>query len=79
MFFKKLSTETSTLLVIISIQSEFQSSKIVNQVLEVQRVPHRINPRTHTPRHILIKLSKIKYKENILGLPWWRSGWESAC
>uniref|UniRef100_A0A8C6AS86 Uncharacterized protein n=1 Tax=Monodon monoceros TaxID=40151 RepID=A0A8C6AS86_MONMO len=28
--------------------------------------PYRINPRRNTPRHILIKLSKIKYKENIL-------------
>ena len=40
--------------------------EIVNQVQEAQRVPYRINPRTNTPRHILIKLSKIKYKENIL-------------
>ena len=40
--------------------------EIVNQVQEAQRVPHRINPRRNTPRHILIKLSKIKYKEDIL-------------
>ena len=40
--------------------------EIVNQVQEAQRVPHRINPRKNTPRHILIKLSKIKYKEQIL-------------
>ena len=40
--------------------------EIFNQVLEAQRVPYRINPRRNTPRHILIKLSKIKYKENIL-------------
>ena len=40
--------------------------EIVNQVQEVQRVPCRINPRRNTPRHILIKLSKIKYKEKIL-------------
>ena len=40
--------------------------EIVNQVQEAQRVPYRINPRRNTPRHILIKLSKIKYKENIL-------------
>ena len=40
--------------------------EIVNQVQEVQRVPYRINPRRNTPRHILIKLSKIKYKEKIL-------------
>ena len=30
------------------------------------RVPYCINPRRNTPRHILIKLSKIKYKEKIL-------------
>ena len=37
--------------------------EIVNQVLEAQRVPYRINPRRNTPRHILIKLSKIKRSE----------------
>ena len=40
--------------------------EIVSQVQEVQRVPYRINPRRNTPRHILIKLSKIKYKEKLL-------------
>ena len=40
--------------------------EIVNQVQEAQRVPYRINPKRNTPRHILIKLSKIKYKEKIL-------------
>ena len=40
--------------------------EIVNQVQEAQRVPYKINPRRNTPRHILIKLSKIKYKEKIL-------------
>ena len=40
--------------------------EIVNQVQEAQIVPYRINPRRNTPRHILIKLSKIKYKEKIL-------------
>ena len=38
----------------------------VNQVQEAQRVPYRLNPRRNTPRHILIKLSKIKHKEQIL-------------
>ena len=38
----------------------------VNQVQELQRVLYRINPRRNTPRCILIKLSKIKYKENVL-------------
>ena len=38
----------------------------VNQLQEAQRVPSRINPRRNTLRHILIKLSKIKYKEKLL-------------
>ena len=40
--------------------------EIVTQVQETQRVPNRINPRQNTPRHILIKLMKIKHKEQIL-------------
>ena len=40
--------------------------QIVNKVQEAQRVPYRINPRKNTPRHIIIKLSKIKYKEKIV-------------
>ena len=32
----------------------------------MQRIPYRINPRRNMPRHILIKLSKVKYKEKIL-------------
>ena len=40
--------------------------EIVSQIQEVQRVPYRINPRRNMPRHILIKLSKIKCKEKIL-------------
>ena len=39
--------------------------EIVNQVQEVQRVPYRINPRRNMPRHMLIKLTKTKHKENI--------------
>ena len=39
---------------------------IVNQVQEAQRVLYRINPRRNTWRHILIKLTKTKYKERIL-------------
>ena len=37
----------------------------VNQLQEAQRVLYRINPRRNMPRQILIKLSKIKYKEKI--------------
>ena len=40
--------------------------EIITQVQETQRVTNRINPRRNTPRHILIKLTKIKHKEQIL-------------
>ncbi|KAB0369592.1 hypothetical protein FD755_018585 [Muntiacus reevesi] len=40
--------------------------EIATQVQETQRVPNRINPRRNTPIHILIKLTKIKHKEQIL-------------
>ena len=40
--------------------------EIVIQEQEVQIIPYRINPRRNTPRHKLIKLTKIKYKEIIL-------------
>ena len=37
--------------------------EIITQVQETQRVSNKINPRQNTPRHILIKLTKIQYKE----------------
>ena len=40
-------------------------NEIITQVQETQRVPNRINPRRNTPRHILIKLTKIKHKGQI--------------
>ena len=40
--------------------------EVITQVQETQRVPNRINPRQNTPRHILIKLTKIKHQEQIL-------------
>jgi len=40
--------------------------EIVTQVQETHRVPNRINPRQNSPRHTLIKLMKIKHKEQIL-------------
>ena len=33
---------------------------------EAQRVPKKLDPREHTPRHIIITLAKIKDKERIL-------------
>ena len=38
----------------------------LTQIQEAQCVPYKINPRRNTPRHILIKLTKIKDKEKIL-------------
>ena len=40
--------------------------EIAAQAQETQRVPNRINPRQNSPRHILIKLMKIKHKEQII-------------
>ena len=40
--------------------------EIAIQVQEAQRVAYRINPKRNTLKHILIKLSKFKYKEKIL-------------
>ena len=36
------------------------------EVQETQRVPKKLDPRRNTPRHIIIKLPKIKNKERIL-------------
>ena len=36
------------------------------QIQEAQRVPKKLDPRRSTPRHIIIKLPKIKDKERIL-------------
>ena len=40
--------------------------EIATQIQETQRVPNRINPRRNTTRHMLIKKTKIKHKEQIL-------------
>ena len=36
------------------------------QVQKAQTVPNRINPKRNMPRHIVIKMAKIKYKDRIL-------------
>ena len=36
------------------------------EVQEAQRVPKKLDPRKHTPRHIIITLLKTKDKERIL-------------
>ena len=40
--------------------------EIATQVQEVQRVQYKINPRRNRPRHIVVKLAKIKDKEKLL-------------
>ena len=39
--------------------------EVATQIQEAQRVPYRIKPRRNTPRHIVIKLAKIKDKEKL--------------
>ena len=36
------------------------------EVQEAQRVPNKLDPRKHRPRHIIITLAKVKDKERIL-------------
>ena len=36
------------------------------EVHKAQRVPKKLDPRRNTPRHIIIKLPKIKGKQRIL-------------
>ena len=36
------------------------------QVQEAQRVPKKLDPRKHTPKHIIITLPKTKEKERTL-------------
>ena len=36
------------------------------EVQEAQRIPKKLDPRKHTPRHIIITLPKIKNKERLL-------------
>ena len=38
----------------------------LTQIQEAQKVPYKIIPRRNAPKHILIKLTKVKHKENIL-------------
>ena len=40
--------------------------EITTQFQEAQRVQYKVNPKRNMPRHILIKLTKIKFKEKIL-------------
>ena len=41
-------------------------NEIDRQAQEVQGFPKKLDPRKHTPRHIIITLPKLKQKERIL-------------
>ena len=51
---------------IIAKNSPNMGKESLTQIQEAQQIPYRINPRRNTPKHILIKLTKIKDKEKIL-------------
>ena len=36
------------------------------QIQEAQRAQNKLNPNRPTPRHTIIKMTKVKYKERIL-------------
>ena len=38
----------------------------VTQVQEAQRVPNKLDPQRSTPRHIIIKMTRLKEKDRIL-------------
>ena len=43
-----------------------EKETVFQEVQEAHRVPKKLDPRKHTPRHIIIILPKIKDKESIL-------------
>ena len=40
--------------------------KEIDQVQEAQRIQNKMDTKRHTPRHIIIKMPKVKDKERIL-------------
>ena len=40
--------------------------EIDTKLQEAQRIPQIRDPKKHTPRHIIIKMPKVKYKEKNL-------------
>ena len=44
----------------------YLTKEIDIQVQEAQRLPHKMDPKRTTPRHIIIKMPKIKDKKRIL-------------
>ena len=50
------------MLIVLSLAKEID----FQEVQEAQRVPKKLDPKRNIPRHIIIKLPKIKDKERIL-------------
>ena len=40
--------------------------ELISQVWEVHRVPYKMNTKRNTPRHDVMKITKIKDKDRIL-------------
>ena len=36
-----------------------------HKVQEAQRIPKKLDPRKHTPRHMIIKCQRLKIRENL--------------
>ena len=47
-------------------KENFPKKEIDIQVQEAQRVPNKLDLKRTTPRHIIIKMAKLKDKERIL-------------
>ena len=45
------------------------AKEIDMQVQEAQRLPNKLDPKRNTPRHIIVKMQKVKDKERILKAP----------
>ena len=47
-------------------KENFPKKEIDIQVQEAQRVPNKLGPKRTTPRHIIIKMPKVREEERIL-------------
>ena len=60
------------------------AKKIDIQIQEAQGAPNKLNPKRTTPRHIIIKMQRVKNKQRTLkaaGEPshGWAQGRQTAC